>query len=152
MTKKTSDWLDDADNWGSDDDDDNDDKNVHDISSKLEEDPNGNFETSFEKLSLDKKTFCRQNSTSSSEMSASVDDPNANQLLSPESSGKSLDYFDLRRLCTNNFQNKTSSSLFKRYRSIQFLLYTYFIKMVLIQRFFIVLAMVSRKHFSKLVV
>lgn len=89
VTKKTSDWLEDADDWGSGDDDDNGDQNVCNISSKFEEDPNGNFETSFEKLSLDKKPLCRQNSTSSSDVSASVDDPNANQLLSPESSGKS---------------------------------------------------------------
>jgi hypothetical protein len=82
---KSSDWLDDADDWGSDNDVSIDDKNF--------EDPNGNFESNFEQLSLEKKSptiLCRQMSTSSSgEMStASVHDPNANQqLLSPETSG-----------------------------------------------------------------
>ena len=77
---KTSDWLVDADDWGSDDNDDGD--------GLAEEDPNGNFPASFDKLSLDQSspTICRQSSTSSSEMSPMVDDPNANQ---PESSGKS---------------------------------------------------------------
>jgi hypothetical protein len=81
VARKTSDWLDDADDWGSDE---NDDKN---ISSEVLEDPNGNFETSLDKLSLEPKSIRRQSSTSSSEMSPSVDDPNANQLFSPESSG-----------------------------------------------------------------
>ncbi len=78
---KSSDWLDDADDWGSD----------NDISA---DDPNGNFESNFDQLSLDKKSptiMCRQMSSSSSgEMStSSIHDPNANQQpLSPESSGK----------------------------------------------------------------
>ena len=78
---KTSDWLADADDWGSDD-------NVDDDDGQAEVDPNGNLPTSFDKLSLDQlsPTMRRQSSTSSSEMSPMIDDPNANQ-LSPESSG-----------------------------------------------------------------
>ena len=88
VTVKSSDWLDDADDWGSDNDVSADDKNF--------DDPNGNFESNFEQMSIDKKSptiLCRQMSSSSSgEMSTSLThDPNANQQpLSPESSGNFL--------------------------------------------------------------